>query len=90
MKALSDGYEKALTNMDGVRDAAARLSGILNPDDQGKKQTINGNTEIDRMLAIQKRRDAAASSLERALRSGIADDIRVATDEFTKQQEPKS
>ncbi|MCD0158407.1 hypothetical protein, partial [Deinococcus sp. 6GRE01] len=87
VKALSDGYEKALTSMDGVRDAAARLSGVLNPDDQGKKKAINGNTEIDRMIAIQKRRDAAADTLENALRSGIAEDIRVATDEFTKQQE---
>lgn len=88
VKALSDGYEKALTSMDGVRDAAARLSGVLNPDDQkGRKQSINGNTEIDRMIAIQKRRDAAADTLENALRSGIAEDIRVATDEFAKQQE---
>ncbi|MCD0160060.1 hypothetical protein IHN63_01940 [Deinococcus sp. 6YEL10] len=87
VKALSDGYEKALTSMDGVRDAAARLSGVLNPEEEGKKKPINGNTEIDRMIAIQKRRDAAADTLENALRSGIAEDIRVATDEFTKQQE---
>ena len=88
VKALSDGYEKALTNMDGVRDAATRLSGVLNPDDQkGKKQEINGNTEIDRMMAIQKRRDAAANALENALRSGVAEDIRVATEEFAKQQD---
>ncbi|MFT2721625.1 hypothetical protein ACMT4L_16665, partial [Deinococcus sp. A31D244] len=87
VKTLSDGYEKALTGMDGVRDAAARLKEVLNPSQGRQPERINGNTEIDRMLAIQKRRDAAATSLENALRSGVADDIRVATDEFTKQQE---
>ncbi|GGM59600.1 hypothetical protein GCM10008956_39090 [Deinococcus arenae] len=78
---LADQYRSVLTGMDGVRDAAKKLTDVTRDD-----QPINGTREIDRFFAIQQRRDSAVEALKRALASGDQEAIRTATETLATQE----
>ncbi|UQN06279.1 hypothetical protein [Deinococcus sp. QL22] len=84
VKNLASSYTDLLGTMKGVQDAGDRLKGVVN---EGKEGPFNGNQEVDRFMAIQKRRDAAILRLRKALASGDKAQIAAATDDLATQEE---
>lgn len=80
---LADQYRTLITSMDGVRDAADRLKNASG----GPGAPFQGNTEIDRYVAIERRRATAIDQLKAALARGDQEEIRVAADSLASQQE---
>lgn len=81
--ALADEYRNQISGMDGVREASDRLRQVA----YGDNQPFNSQTERQRLLAIQARRDAAQQSLRDALASGDAASIQKATEDLARQEE---
>ncbi|WP_026332231.1 hypothetical protein [Deinococcus apachensis] len=81
--ALADEYRTQISQMDGVREASDRLRQVA----YGENQPFNSQTERQRLLAIQARRDAAQQALRDALASGDAAIIQKATEDLTRQEE---
>ncbi|MFC4636996.1 phage tail tape measure protein [Deinococcus hohokamensis] len=66
---LQGEYGKLVSQMDGVQDATSRLKDALRGD-QKDNGPINGSREIDRFMAIQRRRDAALRAAQDAVGGG--------------------
>ncbi|AWT34583.1 hypothetical protein DM785_02700 [Deinococcus actinosclerus] len=78
---LAETYRGLLSNMTQVQASAKDLTGAT-----GVDKTFNGNREIDRFYAIQRRRDGAIASLRAALAGGDAQAIAAATGTLSEQE----
>ena len=85
VQGVQGEYRKLLDTMSSVQDAGAKLRSALG--DGERKESLNANREIDRLMSIERRRDAAAGILRTALASGDSARIAEAANELAAQQE---
>lgn len=84
VQALDGEYGKLIGNMDGVRDVAARLKEAV----RGEKgaDPFNGNREIDRYYAVEKRRAQALRDTQAAIAGGDRAVIQKAAENLATQE----
>ncbi|WP_291428512.1 phage tail tape measure protein [Deinococcus sp.] len=87
VRALADGYAGMLTNMDNVREAAARLNTAAYGEQGRALSAATTQRELARLQAIETRRNAAREQLAEALGGSDADLIARAANEFATQEE---
>jgi hypothetical protein len=87
VQALADSYRQQVTEMDGVRSATDRLAALVRGPDTGKIAQGDVNAELDKLKAIQGRRDSALDTLQRAIQSGDAKRITAAENDLTTQED---
>ena len=84
VQALDGEYGKLIGNMDGVRDVAIRLKEAV----RGEKgaDPFNGNREIDRYYAVEKRRAQALRDTQAAIAGGDRAVIQKAAENLATQE----
>lgn len=80
---LGDGYRTLLGDMAQVQSASEQLRTAVFGE---KGAPFNSNREIDRFMALQKRRDSSVAALQKALTSGDKAAIAAATQELATQE----
>lgn len=84
MRGLAAEYRKTIGDMDGVRDAAARLGQALYGEDGPE---YDSQREADRLAAIMARRNEALKRFQEAVASGNQEAIAAALADLAAQQE---
>ncbi|GGJ65385.1 hypothetical protein [Deinococcus aquiradiocola] len=87
VQGLADAYRQQVGDMDGVRSATERLATLVRGPDTGKIAQGDVVGEIEKLKAIQGRRDQALGSLQQAIQSGDAKRIQQSENDLTTQEE---
>ncbi|GGR11379.1 hypothetical protein [Deinococcus ruber] len=85
VEGLATVYREQVSSMDAVRDATDRLGKALYQG--GNTQKLDYSTEVDRLDAIQQRRDGAYNALQRAISTGDNKLITQATTDLANQED---
>ena len=87
VQGLADSYRSQISEMDGVRSATERLATVVRGPDTGKIGQGDVNAELDRLKAIQSRRDDALGRVQEAITSGDEKRIQSATTDLASQED---
>lgn len=84
VRGLAAAYRQQVSEMDGVRGAGERLKAVAYGEGG---QPFDMSRELDRLRAIEERRDVALREADRALESGETSRIRAAAEGLAREQE---